>query len=504
MKILQAVFRDKELFIRLFGRDVYAVGGFVRDRLRSKDEPSRRKWPPGQSPGPRPPGILSEDSEDVDILVARHSLDVLIAKLEPFGKVDLVGRSFGVVKFTIQGKSYDVALPRKDRPKSEGARGHKDILVQSDPDLPIEADLERRDFRANSIALRLADGRLVDPFGGAQDIEAKLLRVTNPKAFPEDPLRVLRAARFASVMGFRLDPAIYPLAKAIDLAGLSVERINEELFKILLLSESPSVGLEELFKLGALRQVFPELYALTLVIQDSVFHPEKDDFGHHTVWHHTKLSVNQAKRLAGVFKLAPTRALALLLAALYHDVGKAETTQWEFKRGRMVITSAGHDVASERLARRIFGRFRIFSWNGYPLKKTALLLIKTHHRASEIWAHRETVTRKAFNRFVADTGGEIELAVVLDVADRGGRKERPVKRLDREGRWLLAKLEELRVSKETIKPLLLGRDLLKLGVAPGPGMGKILGELYKRQLDNEFETRAQGLAIARKIVGGRS
>jgi len=480
MRNLKADFCDKKLFVKLFGKDVYAVGGFVRDWLG---------------------GI---HSEDVDILITRRPLQDIVARIEPFGKVDLVGKSFGIVKFTIKGKSYDVALPRKDRPKGEGARGHKDILVSADPHLPIKDDLERRDFRLNSIALRLADGKLVDPFDGATDIRAKLIRVTNPKAFPEDPLRVLRAARFASVLGFAVDTSTYELAKNIDLTRLSVERVNEEVFKILLFSERPSLGLEELFKLGALRQLFPELYALTLIIQDSVFHPEKDDFGHHTVWHHTKLAVDQARRLSVLFKLEPAKTLALLLAALYHDVGKSETTQWEFKRGRMVITSAGHDGASERLARKIFGRFKIFSWNGYPLRKTALMLIKTHHRAAELWQNRDTVTRKAFNKLAADTDGEIELLAYLDAADRGGRKERPIKSLDREGKWLLGKFEELRVNKETIKPRIMGRDLIKLGVEPGPDMGKILSAIYKRQLDNEFETKAQGLRLARKLMAEES
>ena len=478
MKKIGAEFRDKSLFVRLFGKDVYAVGGFVRDILR---------------------GI---PSEDIDLLITRHPLRIIIEKIRPYGKVDLVGRSFGIIKFTIKGKAYDIALPRKDRPKGEGVRSHKDILVSADPRLPIEADLERRDFRCNSIALRLADGGLIDPFEGAKDIRAGLIRLTNPQAFPDDPLRVLRAARFASVLGYSVDPSIYTLAKDIDLTHLSVERINDELFKTLLLSARPSTGLDELFKLGALRQLFPELYALTLVIQDSVFHPEKDSFGHHTVWHHTKLTVDQAKRLAELAGLEPAKKLALVLAALYHDVGKTETTQWEFKRGRMVITSAGHDVASEKMTKKIFSRFRIFAWNGYNLRKTVLMLIRNHHRASELWQNRRALTRKAFNRLAADTNGEIELLAFLDAADRGGRKEKIMTGLDREGRWLLDKFRELDVSKETIRPLIMGRDLLKLGVPPGPGMGRILKELYKRQLDNDFQTKGQGLRIAKTLSGG--
>lgn len=476
MNKLEFDFADRRLFVRLFGPDVYAVGGYVRDLVRGIPSP------------------------DVDILIARRPLNTIIAKLEKHGRVDLVGRSFGVIKFTRRGKTYDVALPRTDRPRAAALRGHKDILVSADPHLPVEKDLERRDFRTNSMALRLKDGALIDPFGGRADTLARRIRLTDPAAFPEDPLRVLRVARLASVLGFRVDPSIYPIARSIDLKGLSIERINEELFKILLHSPRPSVGLEEMFKLGVLEPWFPELQALTLVIQDSVFHPEKDEFGHHTVWAHTKLAVDQAAALARLTGLPAPKKLTLLLAALYHDLGKASTTRWEFKRGRMAVTSCGHDIQSERAARKVLTRFGIRSWSGYDIESLVPLLIRTHHRASELWQNREEVTRKAFNRLAAEVRGEIELLVYLDAADRAGRKPRIVRSLDREARWLLRKFEDLRVNKETIKPLIMGRDLIKLGVPPGPEMGRILKKLYRLQLDNGFETKAGGLEKARKIV----
>jgi tRNA nucleotidyltransferase (CCA-adding enzyme) len=476
MKKLRTEFRDKDLFVRLFGENVYAVGGYVRDL------------------------VMGMPSEDVDILVAQTPVEEIIRRISPYGKVDLVGKSFGIIKFTLHKKTYDIALPRKDVPKEKRTRRHKDFFISADPNLPIEKDLERRDFRCNSMALRLWDGALIDPFDGFKDTKAKVIRLTNWQAFPEDPLRVLRVARFSSVLHFKVDPAIYNIAKNIDLKGLSVERINEEMFKILLLSPLPSIGLEELFKVGALKQLFPELYRLTLSIQDSLFHPEKDDFGHHSVWHHTKLTVDQAKVLSDLAGLDEERKLCLLLAALYHDVGKPATAQWEHKRGRMVITNNGHDLVSERITRKVLARFRIFSWNGYNLKKMVPLLIKSHHRLSELWQNREAVTKKAFNRLAAETYGEIELLVYLDAADRAGRKERLVKGLDRQGKWLWRKFKELNVSKETIAPLIMGRDLLKLGVPPGPGMGKILKRLYELQLDNVFETKAQGLKAAEKII----
>jgi tRNA nucleotidyltransferase (CCA-adding enzyme) len=188
------------------------------------------------------------------------------------------------------------------------------------------------------------------------------------------------------------------------------------------------------------------------------------------------------------------------MAALFHDVGKAETTNWEFKKGRMAVTSAGHDTAGEKMALRAFDRLKIYSWNGADVRDLALRLIRTHHRAAELWQNREILTKKAFNRFAADTGGEFELAAVLDAADRAGRSDRPAAGLDREARWLLQAMKENNVSKETIKPLVLGRDLLKLGVPAGPGMGELLRELYRRQLDGEFDARAGALKAARGLV----
>ena len=477
---IRGAFRDKPLFVELFGPDVYAVGGYVRDILR------------------RIP------SEDVDLIITRHPLEEIIARLTRYGKVDLVGKSFGIIKFTREGKTYDVALPRTDSARAGAVRGHKDIAVAADPDLPLEKDLERRDFRCNSIAARLEDGRIIDPFEGRKDIAARVLRITSPAAFPEDPLRVLRAARFASTLEFAVDPSVYELSRDIDLGGLSVERVTEELFRILLLSARPSLGLEELFRLGALRRLFPELYKLTLSIQDSKFHPERDSHGHHTVWGHTKLSVDQAQVLARLSGLGQEKRLGLLLAALYHDVGKPSTAAWEHKHGRMVITNIRHDLASERIARAAFNRLKIFSWNGVNLRQMVLLLIRSHHRAAELWQNRKSVTKKAFNRLAADLKGEVELLILLDAADRAGRKTKTVEGLDRPAQWLMKKLRELNISRETIQPLIMGRDLIKLGVAPGPAMGRLLGRLYKLQLDSAFEDKAGGLKAARKLIGRKT
>lgn len=472
-------FKEKRLFIRLFGEHVYAVGGYVRDLVRKKPSP------------------------EVDLLVARHPVETVVRKLGGRGRVDLVGRSFGVIKYTTGGRTFDIALPRTDTPRMSTGRSHKDFDIATDPNLPLETDLARRDFRCNSMALRLSDGALIDPWGGATDARARRLRMTNQETFPDDPLRVLRAARFASVLGFRVDPSIYETSRNIDLSGLSIERVNDELIRILLASRRPSRGLEEMFRLGALETLFPELYALTLTIQDIVFHPETDSEGHHTVWGHTLLTVDQAQALVRNAGWPDGKRLCLLLGALYHDTGKVSTTRREFKRGRVTVTSRGHDTVSERIARKVLARHRLFSWGGWDIEKTVPRLIGTHHRASELWTNRNEVTRKAFNRLAADVGGEIDLPIILDAADRAGRSASLVRGLDPEARWLFRKFREFQIDGNTIRPIVMGRDLIALGVSPGPEMGRILKKLHGLQLDGAFQTQEEGLEAARRILEGK-
>ncbi len=279
-----------------------------------------------------------------------------------------------------------------------------------------------------------------------------------------------------------------------------LKRINEELFKILLQSRLPSRGLEELFRLSALKKLYPELYALTLAIQDPYFHPEKDEHGHHTVWHHTKLTVDQGQRLAQITSLPQGKQLALLLACLFHDVGKPKTADWEFKKGRMVLTNNRHDVVSEKMTVDFLVRYKIFSWENCDLREIVPLLVRWHHRLSELWQNRQVVTKKAFNRLMADVRGEIDLLICLDQADRAGRKARLIEKFDRQALWFKKKLAEWNINRETIKPIIMGRDLIPLGIKPGPAMGKILKKLYELQLEAAFETRKEGLHLAEELL----
>ncbi|MCK4890946.1 MAG: CCA tRNA nucleotidyltransferase, partial [Candidatus Aminicenantes bacterium] len=322
MKIKGENFPGKDLFTGLFGENVYLVGGVVRDLIISGSIDSRK---------------------DIDLMVVGYEYSELEKVLKEHGKINTVGKSFAVIKFTKDKVTFDISVPRLDRKKDSGSSSHKNFIIESGKKVSLEEDLGRRDFSCNSIAIRLSDGSVFDPFNGTDAIKKKMIVMTGPETFSDDPLRLLRAARFSSVLGFEIEEDIYKVAKDVILEELSSERITEEFFRTLLESDTPSKGLMEYFRLTILEKLYPGIYRMALTIQDSIFHPEKDEFGHHTVFIHMLTALDIGKKLAGIKGLSEEEELALLLGIILHDIGKPVTTKWEFKRGRMTVTSIRHD-----------------------------------------------------------------------------------------------------------------------------------------------------------------
>ncbi len=193
------------------GAEIYLVGGVVRDHL------------------------LGKKSKDIDIIVRLLDDKTIVSTLEPYGKVDKVGESFGVIKFTPKGwtgEPIDIAQPRIDS-LLDKSLGHKGIKAEFDPFITIEEDLNRRDCRLNSIAMSW-NGEIIDPFGGLEDIKNKIIRATSPKAFAEDPLRMLRCIQFSSRFKFSIADETWSmiLENKSDIKSISGERIAEELEKI--------------------------------------------------------------------------------------------------------------------------------------------------------------------------------------------------------------------------------------------------------------------------------
>jgi tRNA nucleotidyltransferase (CCA-adding enzyme) len=480
MKIKDLNFPQKKLFVDIFKENVFLVGGTIRDHLLYDN--------------------LAQ-SKDIDLMVTGHTYEEIHAKLKAHGKTNTVGKSFAVVKFSHDGMTFDFSVPRKEIKRDPNSHSHRNFIIEYGPHIPLEEDLKRRDFTCNSIAMRLIDNKVIDPFDGIGAIKQKRIIMTGPQTFADDPLRILRAARFASVHHFTIDENIYICAKDVPLHELSKERIIEEWFRLLLESDQPAIGMNEYFKLTVLEKLFPPFNPLSLTIQDSIFHPEKDEYGHHTVWHHTLVALDIAKKLSVMYELDEEHTLALLMGILFHDVGKAVTTRWEFKRGRMTVTSIFHDTKGVAITDKFLSTLMIDTRKGFPLKQTILNIVKGHLRIYELYRNREEVGFKAFSRLVKDMESKDFLLLLVDFADRQSRESDPLNFNDTDHitQWFLDRKENLKINHATIQPIIMGRDLLALGIKPGVKMGGYLKQLYEKQLDGEFVTKKEGLELFEKI-----
>ena len=212
--------------------DVYVVGGAVRDL------------------------ILNKPNKDIDLVIGKTDIDYLINHLQKFGKVDVVGKSFGVIKFVDNdGTDYDLALPRKE--KSNGEGGYRGFEVQSDKNIPIEDELIRRDARFNAMAININTGKFIDPLGGLEDIKKKQISAANPDAFSDDPLRMLRMIGFASRFGFTIESQTMQMIKdnASRIKEISPERILIEFDKIIHKGVI-RIGVQQLKDSGLFEQIF--------------------------------------------------------------------------------------------------------------------------------------------------------------------------------------------------------------------------------------------------------
>ncbi|HXV12937.1 MAG TPA: HDIG domain-containing protein, partial [Candidatus Krumholzibacteria bacterium] len=296
--------------------ELYRVGGAVRDRL------------------------FAIDVADTDFLVRAVAPQDLEKILSRHGVWSRVGKAFGVYKFTPRGgATVDIVFPRTET--SIGV-GHRDFEVRFDETLPVEADLARRDFTINAIAERIPDGRLVDPFHGRDDLEAGVLRMIFPRAFDEDPLRILRGARFAARFGLAIDgPTRAAMTAAAGLlATVSAERVQDELTKTLSQCERPSLAFDALHQTGSLVTWLPELERCAGVVQNE-YHP--DD-----VYWHTLKTCDRAPRERPVVRWS----------ALLHDLGKVDTRQVITEDGESRVVFYGHEAVGAEVAERVLSRLR--------------------------------------------------------------------------------------------------------------------------------------------------
>ena len=432
--------------------------------------------------------LLGIQPKDWDLEVYQIDPVKLREILDQFPPVNVVGEAFAVYKL---GSDLDVSLPRRER---KAGRGHRAFVIEGDGSMSVTEASRRRDFTVNAILQDPLTAELIDPFGGQQDLEKKMLRAVSSETFPEDSLRVLRAAQFAARFGFDIDADTVTLCRSIDLTDLPEERVWGEIEKLLLQARRPSVGIEWLRRLGALDQLFPEIKTLQEVPQDPEWHPEGD------VYVHTLLAVDRAREL--IDDLPCAKQVTVMLATLAHDFGKPPTT--EFVEGRW--RSRGHDEAGIEATEKFLDRLNIHTLEGYDVREQVLALVREHLKPGEFYKKRDELSDSAFRRLARKC--ELDLLYRVAKADSLGRNAEWVPREQWYGaeaqEWFIERARELAVEQHAPAPILMGRHLIAMGLAPGPKMGEITKAVYEMQLDGRVETLEEAQQAARKLIANVS
>lgn len=476
---------DSFAFLRTLARrlpatEIFLVGGVVRDEF------------------------LGRPTKDYDFVVRGVPAKTLERELKRLGRVDLVGRVFGVFKFTPRGvhldEPLDIALPRTER--SFGTGGYRDVEVQSNPKLPIERDLLRRDFTVNALAWNVTTRELVDPSGGRKDLARKTIRAVGDPArrFREDSSRMLRAIRFACQLGFRIEPKTLEALKR-SIARLNAKRkgewvvpretIGREVIKAFV---SDPVKAFDLFDAsGAIHQLMPELERMRGCPQPKNWHTEGD------VWKHTRLALAKLgdRRYIKWFGREKPSSL-VVLGSLFHDVGKPATIQTPKEHGTDRIRFNDHDKVGAEITKRIAERlkFSVFPKDDsrHHVDPDHLAWIVRNHLAgyrNDIEEMRETTIEKYFLNPVLPSNALIRVQYAdcaSTIHATGGADFSNLKKILAR----IAKLKRLRGKRKTIEPLLNGNEIMTiLRLKPGPKVGEALAKLRDAQLSGRVKTKAE-------------
>lgn len=442
----------------------YAIGGFVRDIF------------------------LNRPSKDIDIViigngiafaeVVANTLKVKLAVYKNFGTASLKYRDLEIEFVGARKESY-----RRDSRKPIVENG------------TLEDDQKRRDFTINALAISLHPdtfGELLDPFNGIADLENKLIRTPlNPnETFSDDPLRMMRAIRFATQLNFRIDDIAVEAIKttAARISIISQERITDELNKIIL-SPVPSIGFNYLFDTGLLHKIFPQMVALYGV--DHV-----DGKGHKDNFYHTLQVLDNI--------CETTDDLWLRWAAILHDIAKPATKRFEPGHG---WTFHGHEDRGARMVPKIFAQLKL------PLNekmKQVQKLVQLHLRP--IVLSQSIVTDSAVRRLLFEAGDDIEALMLLCKADITTKNEYKVKKYRNNFELVQQKLKDVeeRDSIRNWQPPVTGNDIMTMfGIKEGREVGIIKNQIREAILEGEIPnnreaalsfTISKGIEIGLKVV----
>ena len=447
---------------------------------------------------------------DFDLVVRGVSLDEVSVALGKMGKVSYVGRDFGVLKFWPKGSDHagqavDIAWPRIERAGGSGAR--RDFEVHSDPDLPIVDDLARRDFTINAMAWDFQQDLLLDPFGGLDDLEARLVRAVGrpDERFGEDMSRLLRAIRFACQLDFEIEQQTWEallrrsehLNDLHEMADGKTERvvpfevIAAEFLKAL--AANPVRAIELFERSGLMFRIWPELGRLEGLDQHSEWHTEGD------AWKHTKLAVRRVtgNEFAAMFA-GESLDVETLVAILLHDIGKAETAVES--NGR--VSFHGHDARGAVLARAAVDRLRLSSVPDYTVRPERIEWLVRNHMFP-ILVDLEHVRKTTLCKYFLDDELRGRQLLHLSFADLSAslpeQGEPDLSNLDR----LLDVIADLKTRCAEVDGVkLTGEDVMaETGLDAGPDIGRLLEELREAQLSGQALSDEEAKDLLRRKMG---
>jgi poly(A) polymerase len=466
--------------------EIYLVGGAVRDFL------------------------LGRNTKDADFLIRNVPAPHLHRFLNQHGKANFVGKNFGVYKFIPSGEidEIDIALPRTERSFSYKG-GYRDFAVETDPNLPIEEDLKRRDFTVNAIALNMKRFCLIDPFNGLQDLEAGLLRAVGEPSirFSEDYSRLLRGLRFVCQFDFAFDPKtqdalfdniLFLNAKRDDGAFVVPrETIAKEFLKALCLNPVRMFDLWD--ESGAFLQLIPELLTMKGCPQPPQFHAEGD------VWTHTRLALAQLTSLGFKEEFQDDFNAELALSVLLHDVGKPATIQTPEKNMTDRIRFNGHDQVGAVMARDIVKRLKLSAMprsSRYYIDEDAVAWLIEKHLilvCGNVDDMRSATIEKYFLN-PQTHGHNLMRLIFCDGNASIPLSNKPEMRHYYQLKARLEKMKQLGRGKASLPvPLLSGREVMALlEITAGPTVGKHLAALREEQLSGRVRDKDEAVLFLKK------